>query len=53
MAGTAQRDRAHVTRAAVLRDPAIAQGLGQWGVIQTAAPAFGVEVIPFNVRDTG
>jgi ABC-type uncharacterized transport system substrate-binding protein len=42
----------NVTRAAVLRDPAIAQGLGQWGAIQTAAPAFKIEVIPFNVRDT-
>src|SRR5215467_3896245 len=27
----------HVTRVAVLRDPAIAQGIGQWAAIQTAA----------------
>ncbi len=30
-----------VTRAAVLRDPAISSGIGQWGVIQTAAPSLG------------
>ena len=42
-----------VTRAAVLRDPAIPQGAGQWGAIQTAAPSFGVEVSPVNVRDAG
>jgi putative ABC transport system substrate-binding protein len=40
-----------VTRAAVLRDLAIPQGVGQWGAIQTAAPSFGVEVIPISVRD--
>jgi ABC-type uncharacterized transport system substrate-binding protein len=41
-----------VTRAAVLRDPAIPQGAGQWGAIQTAASSFRVEVTPLNVRDT-
>jgi putative ABC transport system substrate-binding protein len=40
-----------VTRAAIVRDPAIASGTGQWGAIQTAAPSFGVEVSPINVRD--
>ena len=40
-----------LTRAAVLRDPAISSGIGQWGAIQTAAPAFGVEVSPVNVRE--
>jgi putative ABC transport system substrate-binding protein len=40
-----------VTRAAVIRDPAITAGIGQWGAIQTAAPSFGVEVSPVNVRD--
>jgi putative ABC transport system substrate-binding protein len=40
-----------VTRAAVLRDPTIPQGPGQWGAIQTAAPSFGIEVVPFNLRD--
>src|SRR5262245_56668644 len=33
-----------VTRAAVLRDPAISSGLGQWGAVQTAAPSFGIDV---------
>jgi putative ABC transport system substrate-binding protein len=41
-----------VTRAAVLRDPTIPQGAGQWGAVQTAAPSFGIDVIPLNVRDT-
>ena len=42
-----------VTRAAVLRDPAIATGLGLFGAIQTAAPSLGVEVNAVNVRDAG
>jgi putative tryptophan/tyrosine transport system substrate-binding protein len=42
-----------VTRAAVLRDAAMAQGIGQWGAIQTAAPSLGIEVSPVNVRDAG
>ena len=42
-----------MTRAAILRDPAIQQGIGQWGAIQTAAPSFGIEVSPVNVRATG
>ena len=40
-----------VTRAAVLRDAAIAVGIGQFGAIQSVAPSLGVEVIPVNVRD--
>ena len=40
-----------VTRAAVIRDPAITAGIGQWGAIQAMAPSVGVEVIPLNVRD--
>ena len=40
-----------VKRAAVLRDPAIASGIGQWGAISSAAPSLGVEVSPVNVRD--
>ena len=40
-----------VTRAAVLRDPAIASGAGQYAVIQAAAPSFGVELRPVGVRD--
>jgi putative ABC transport system substrate-binding protein len=42
-----------ITRAAVLRDPAISAGIGQFGAIQAVAPALGVEVIPINVRDAG
>ena len=42
-----------VTRAAVLRDPAIGAGTGQFGVIQAVAPSIGVEVSPVNVRDAG
>jgi putative ABC transport system substrate-binding protein len=42
-----------VKRAAVVRDPAIPQGTGQWGAIQSVAPSFGVEVSPVNVRDVG
>jgi putative ABC transport system substrate-binding protein len=40
-----------VTRAAVLRDPAIAAGIGQFAVIQSVAPSLGVDVSPINVRD--
>ena len=42
-----------VTRAAVLRDPAIAAGIGQFAAIQAVAPSFGVEVSPIDVRDAG
>jgi putative ABC transport system substrate-binding protein len=41
----------HVTRVAVLRDPAIAQGIGLFGAIQSVASSLGVEVHPVNVRD--
>ena len=42
-----------VTRAAVLRDPAVASGIGQFGAVQTVAPSLGVEVSPVDVRDAG
>ena len=42
-----------VTRAAVLRDPAITAGIGQFAAIQAVAPSLGVEVSPVNVRDAG
>jgi len=42
-----------VTRAAVLRDPAVASGIGQFGAVQIVAPSFGVELIPVDVRDAG
>jgi putative ABC transport system substrate-binding protein len=41
----------HVTRAAIVRDPAITAGIGQWGAIQTAVPSLGIEATPVNVRD--
>jgi ABC-type uncharacterized transport system substrate-binding protein len=40
-----------VTRAAVLRDPAVASGIGQFGAVQIVAPSLGVEVSPVDVRD--
>jgi ABC-type uncharacterized transport system substrate-binding protein len=41
-----------VKRAAVLRDPAIASGIGQFAGVQTVAPSLGVELSPVDVRDT-
>jgi putative ABC transport system substrate-binding protein len=41
----------NVTRAAVLRDPAITQGPAQFAAIQSVAPSFGIELTPLNVRD--
>jgi putative ABC transport system substrate-binding protein len=40
-----------VTRAAILWDPSIAAGIGQFAVIQSVAPSLGMEVFPINVRD--
>ena len=42
-----------VTRAVVIRDPAITAGIGQFAAIQSMAPSIGVEVSPVNVRDAG
>jgi ABC-type uncharacterized transport system substrate-binding protein len=42
-----------VKRVAVLRDPAIASGIGQFGAIQLATPSFELEATPINVRDPG
>jgi putative ABC transport system substrate-binding protein len=41
----------NVTHAAVLRDPALPSGIGQFAVIQSVAPSVGVEVRPVSVRD--
>jgi putative ABC transport system substrate-binding protein len=38
-----------VTRAAVLRDPTLTSGIGQFSVIQYVAPSVGVEVSPINL----
>jgi putative tryptophan/tyrosine transport system substrate-binding protein len=35
-------------RTAVLRDPAIASGIGQFAIIQSVAPSLGVDVVPFG-----
>jgi putative ABC transport system substrate-binding protein len=40
-----------VTRAAVLRDPGTAGGIGQFGVIQAAGSSLGVVVNPIDPRD--
>jgi putative ABC transport system substrate-binding protein len=40
-----------VKRVAVIRDPAISAGLGQFAAIQSLAPSLGVEVTPINMRD--
>src|SRR5262245_9293295 len=40
-----------VTRVAVLRDPAIASGIGLFAVIQAMAPSFRIEAVAVNVRD--
>jgi putative ABC transport system substrate-binding protein len=40
-----------VTRVAVLRDPDISSGIGQFAVIQATAPSIGLEVSALNVRD--
>src|SRR5215467_8675715 len=42
-----------VKRVAVLRDPSIASGIGQFGAIQSAAPSLGLEAIPVDARDDG
>ncbi len=38
-----------VARAAVLRDPSITAGIGQFAVIQSVAPSVGVDVMPINM----
>jgi putative ABC transport system substrate-binding protein len=40
-----------ITRAAVLRDPAIAAGIGQFAVIQSVAPSVGIDVSPIDLRE--
>jgi putative ABC transport system substrate-binding protein len=42
-----------VTRAAVLRDPAGAPGIGQFAALQAMAPSVRVELSPVDVRDSG
>jgi putative ABC transport system substrate-binding protein len=40
-----------VTRAAVLRDPAVTAGVGQFAVIQAVAPTVGMEVSPIDINN--
>ena len=42
-----------VKRVAVLRDPAVAAGIGQYAIIQAVAPSLGVELRPIDVGDAG
>ena len=43
----------NVTNSAILWDPTIIAGIGQFAVIQSVAPSLGVEVRAINVRDAG
>jgi len=40
-----------IRRVAVLRDPTVTAGTGQFAVIQSVAPSVGVDVRPINMRD--
>jgi putative ABC transport system substrate-binding protein len=40
-----------MTRAAVLRDPTLASGIGQFAAVQAVAPSLGVELSPVDARD--
>jgi putative ABC transport system substrate-binding protein len=39
-------------RVAVIRDPVLGSGIGQFAVIQAVAPSLGLEITAINVRDT-
>jgi putative tryptophan/tyrosine transport system substrate-binding protein len=41
----------NTTRAAIIRDPAITAGIGQWGAIQSVSPSVAIEVSPVNLVD--
>jgi ABC-type uncharacterized transport system substrate-binding protein len=43
----------HMTRAAVLRDPALAAGIGQFAAIQSNASSSAVELSAIDTRDVG
>jgi putative tryptophan/tyrosine transport system substrate-binding protein len=40
-----------ITQAAVLRDPSMIAGVGQFAAIQSVAPSLGVDLRPIDVRD--
>ena len=41
----------NTTRAAVLRDPSITAGIGQWATIQSASSSVGIEASPISLVD--
>jgi putative tryptophan/tyrosine transport system substrate-binding protein len=42
----------NTTRVAVLRDPAITAGIGQWATIQSVSSSIGIEVSPISLINT-
>ena len=42
-----------VRRVAVLRDPAMTAGIGQWSAVQAISASLGMEVRPVDVREAG
>src|SRR5262249_46813048 len=42
----------NTTRAAVIRDPAITAGIGQWGAL-SVSPSVAIEASPVNLVDAG
>jgi putative ABC transport system substrate-binding protein len=40
-----------VTRAAVVRDPGVASGIGQFAAVQAVAPSLGVDLTPIDARN--
>ena len=42
-----------VSRAAIIRDPTITAGIGQWGAVQAVAPSLGIDIIPVNIHESG
>jgi putative ABC transport system substrate-binding protein len=43
----------NITRAAVVRDPAITAGIGQWAAIASVSRSVGIEVSPVNLISAG
>jgi putative ABC transport system substrate-binding protein len=43
----------NITKVAVLRDPTIPSGVGQFASVLSVSPSFGVEVSPVDVHDAG
>ena len=42
-----------ITQVAVLRDPSITSGIGQFAVIESVAPSLGMDVTPISMHDAG